>query len=179
MIIRRIVILASVGTAVAVLAAGVLAPQTPDVAAYPTYPAALSAQQEDEIIAFQKAARLAADPWSDDVSAPAFGVAPSSKVSNQGAVAIERERVALRRADHAAILSPVDKGVSGIGCGCDGVRSAFGKCATAADSAVGTGQGPDRNGVLLRVDGQRRDAGRDLIVGCVVEIDDADVGAGR
>jgi hypothetical protein len=36
---------------------------------------------------------LSADPWPDYVPVPTFGPAPSSKVSDQGDVAIERERV--------------------------------------------------------------------------------------
>ena len=61
----------------------------------------------------------------------------SSKISDQGDVAAESERVALGRADHVPALGPVDKGVAGVGRGCNGLRTASHKCATAADRAVG------------------------------------------
>jgi hypothetical protein len=104
----------------------------------------------------------------------------SPKISCQGDVAIERERVALGRADHAPVLGPVDKGVAAVGRGRYRVRGACRKCPTAADCAVGTGRAPDRNRVFLGVDVQCRDAARvPLVVGRVVEIDAVDVGGGR
>ena len=76
---------------------------------------------------------------------------PSSKISDQDDVAVERERVALRRADHAPVLGPVDKGEAAVGSGCHRLRTAFRKRAATADRAIGTRRGPDRNCVLLRV----------------------------
>jgi hypothetical protein len=60
----------------------------------------------------------------------------SSKISDQGDVAIERERVARGRADHATILGPVDKGVAGVRRGYHCVQTTFRKCAAAADDGA-------------------------------------------
>jgi hypothetical protein len=72
-------------------------------------------------------------------------------------------RVALRRTDHAPVLGPVDKGVTGVGRGCHRLRTAFRKFAPAADRAISTGRRPDRDLVLLRVDGQPREDQTEVI----------------
>jgi hypothetical protein len=102
----------------------------------------------------------------------------SSKISDQGDIAVERERVTLGRADYPPILGPVDKAVTAVRRGYHGVRTAFRKCPATADRAIGTRRGPDRNCVLFGVNGQRRKAGRaPLIASRVVEADIVYVGA--
>ena len=69
------------------------------------------------------------------------------------------EHVARRRADHLPVLGPVDKGVTAGWRGGHRARTAFRKCATAADRAVGTRRSADRKSVLLGIDDQCRNAG--------------------
>jgi hypothetical protein len=75
---------------------------------------------------------------------------PSSKISDQRDVAVESERVTLRRTDHAPALGPVDKGVVAAGHGYHRLQTAFRKFATAADGAISTGRRPHRDLVLLK-----------------------------
>jgi hypothetical protein len=63
----------------------------------------------------------------------------SSKIGDQSDVAGEGERVALRRADHAPVLGPVNEGMAAVGRGRHRLRSTFRKCAPAAYCAVCTG----------------------------------------
>ena len=49
------------------------------------------------------------------------------------------ERVARRRADHLRVLCPIDKAVTAVWRGGHRDRTAFCKCATPADGAVGSG----------------------------------------
>jgi len=82
--LRKIIILASVGAAAAaVLAAVGLAvdPQRRE-AVYPAYPAVLSAQQEDEIIALQKAARQARNAMPEPVAKPTVYPMDNMSLSN-------------------------------------------------------------------------------------------------
>jgi hypothetical protein len=63
----------------------------------------------------------------------------SSKISDQGDVASERERVTFGRADHAPVLGPMDKAVVANGRGCHRLRTASRKCTVAADRAISLG----------------------------------------
>jgi hypothetical protein len=101
------------------------------------------------------------------------------EIGDQGHVCTHRECVALGCADHAPVFSPVNECVAAIGRGRHRIRSAPSKCSAACNRAVGNWRGTDLHRETLRGDDQGRGAGRDLIVGCIVEIDVADVGANR
>jgi hypothetical protein len=58
------------------------------------------------------------------------------KVSDQGDIGADRERVVFGGAHHLPVLGPVKEGVTAFWCCCHRFRSASHKCAAAADGAV-------------------------------------------
>ncbi len=87
------------------------------------------------------------------------------KVGDQGDVAVERQRVACRRADRAPVGGPIDKAVAAVRRGTHRIGTASRKCTSADHRTAGTRRGAHRNRVLR---GDRGEIG-----------DQCDIGVGR